>query len=105
MVVKLYRVIWDNRAKESLKAITLFINEESPTAAKKVRKELLKLTASLKKMPERFSIEPYLEHKGYEYRSVTKWSYKIIYRVSEKEVRILEIVHTNRNTTVVEDIE
>ena len=45
--MKLYRVIWDNKAKESLKAITLFIKEESPTAAKKVKTELLKLTASL----------------------------------------------------------
>jgi len=47
--MKLYRVIWDTRAKESLKAIVLYIKEESPTAAKKVRSELLKLTASLKK--------------------------------------------------------
>ena len=102
--MKAYRVIWDSRAKESLKAITLFIKEESPAAARKVRIELLKLTASLKKTPERFSTEPYLEHKGNQYRSVAKWSYKIIYRVCEQEVRILEIVHTSRNTTVIEDI-
>jgi len=102
--MKLYRVVWDARAKESLRAITLYIKEESPVAAKKVRKELLRLTASLKKMPERFSIEPYLENKGNEYRSVAKWSYKIIYRVGEEEVRILEIVHTRRNTTVIEDV-
>lgn len=102
--MKLYRVIWDSRAKESLKDITLYIKAESPTAARKVRIELLKLTASLKKMPDRFSTEPYLEHKENEYRSVTKWSYKIIYRVCEKEVRILEIVHTSRNTTVIEGL-
>jgi plasmid stabilization system protein ParE len=101
----LYRVIWDEKAKESLKEITLFIKEESPTAAKKVRTELLKLTASLNKMPERFSVEPYLEHKGKEYRSVVKWSYKIVYRVGEKEVRILEIIHTSRNTMVIENLE
>lgn len=102
--MKQYRVIWDTRARQSLKAITLYIKEESPNAAIKVRKELLKLTASLKKMPERFSSEPYLEQKGNEYRSVTRWSYKIIYRIAENEVRILEIVHTSRNTTVIEDI-
>ncbi len=103
--MKLYRVIWDSKAKEALKAITLFIKEESPTAAKKVRRELLKLTASLKHMPERFSTEPYLEHKGNDYRSISKWSYKIIYRVNENEVRILEIVHTSRNTTIIEAVE
>ena len=62
--MKTYRVIWDRRAKESLKAIILFIKEESPAAARKVMVELLKLTTSLKKMPERFSTEPYLDHKG-----------------------------------------
>jgi plasmid stabilization system protein ParE len=102
--MKSYRVIWDSRAKESLKAITLFIKEESPTAAEKVRIELLKLTASLKRMPERFSTEPYLEYKGNEYRSVPKWSYKIIYRVCEKEVRIIDIIHTRRNATEIEDL-
>jgi len=103
--MKLYRVRWDTNAKASLKAIVHYIKEESPAAAKKVRTGLLKLTASLKKMPERYSLEPYLEHKGNEYRSVAKWSYKIIYRVSDKEVRILEIVHTSRNTTAIEVIQ
>lgn len=103
--MKLYRVIWDKRANESLKAIISYIKEESPTAAKKVRTELLKLTASLDKKPERFSKEPYLEHKGNEYRSIAKWSFKIIYRVSENEVRILEIFHTSRSTAVIEDVE
>lgn len=102
--MKLYRVIWDSRAKESLKAITQYIKEESPATAKRVRKELLKLTASLKEMPERFSSEPYLENKGNEYRSIAKWSYKVIYKVDENEIRILEIVHTSRNTTVIEEI-
>ncbi len=62
--MKSYRVAWDTRAKESLKDITLFIKEESPGVARKVRMELLKLTASLKRMPERFSTEPYLDLKG-----------------------------------------
>lgn len=68
--MKVYQVVWDSKAKESLKAIVLFIREESPSAAKKVRVELLKLAASLRHMPERFSSEPYLDHKGKSYRSI-----------------------------------
>ena len=56
-------------------------------------------------MPERFSVEPYLAHKGNEFRSVTKWSYKIVYRIKEHEVRILEIIHTGRNTSAIEGIQ
>ncbi len=100
-----YQVIWDEKAKESLKEITLYIKEESPTAAKKVRIEILQLAASLATLANRFPIEPYLENKGNEYRSVTIWSYKLIYRVGENEVRILEIIHTSRNTTVIEQID
>jgi plasmid stabilization system protein ParE len=103
--MKSYQIIWDVKARESLKEITLYIKEESPTAAKKVRTEILKLAASLATLPDRFSTEPYLENKGKEYRSVTIWSYKIIYRVGENEVRILEIIHTSRNTTVIEEID
>ena len=62
------------------------------------------MTASLKEMLERFSTEPYLENKGNEYRSIAKWSYKVIYKVDENEIWILEIVHTGRNTTVIEEI-
>ncbi|TKB98849.1 type II toxin-antitoxin system RelE/ParE family toxin [Pedobacter cryophilus] len=55
-------------------------------------------------MPERFSTEKYLSKKGKEYHSVTKWSYKIIYRIMDKEVRILAIIHTKRNSSVIENI-
>jgi plasmid stabilization system protein ParE len=103
--MKNYQVVWDNRAKESLRAILHYIQEESPSAGRKVRVGILKLTASLKKMPERFSVEFYLQHKGKDYRSVIKWSYKIIYSVSEDQVRIVEIIHTSRNTTAIEAID
>jgi plasmid stabilization system protein ParE len=103
--MKSYSVVWDTVAKESLVEIVKYIKKDSPSAAKKVREELLKLTASLKSMPERFSVESYLAHKGNEFRSVTKWSYKIIYRIKEHEVRILEIIHTSRNTSVIEGIQ
>jgi len=100
----LYQVIWDIKAKQSLKDIFLYLKEESPSAANKVRNELLKLTSSLEKMPERFSSEYYLRDKGNEYHSVTKWSFKIVYRIKDKEVRILDIIHTRRNTAVIEGI-
>jgi plasmid stabilization system protein ParE len=102
--MKTYRVVWDTKAKESLRALVFYISEASPTAARKVKAEILKLTASLKKMPERFSVEKYLSPKGSQYRSVTKWSYKIFYRVTEGEVLILEIIHTRKNITEIEKI-
>ncbi|QEK51915.1 type II toxin-antitoxin system RelE/ParE family toxin [Pedobacter aquae] len=101
----LYQVVWDIKAKESLRAIYLYIKEASPSAAIMVRKEILNLTASLQKMPERFSTETYLKGSNKEFRSVSLWSYKIIYRIHEQKVRILDIIHTKRNTALIEKLD
>lgn len=78
---KLYRVILTPAAKKSLRGIIEFIKKDSPTAAVKVRKRLIRLARSLDRLPERFSTEPYLVEKMGNYRSVTLWHYKIVYRV------------------------
>jgi plasmid stabilization system protein ParE len=59
-----YRVLWDNEAKASLKAIVAYIRKDSPAAAQKVKQALLRLAASLKQLPDRFSTEPYLEGRA-----------------------------------------
>jgi addiction module RelE/StbE family toxin len=97
-----YRVVWDIHAKKSLSEIYKYISKDSPAAAVKVRNELLKLAASLQKMPMRFSTEPYSGNRGTEYRSVTKWSYKIIYTITAAEVTILRLVHTSRESSGLE---
>lgn len=52
---------------------------------------------SLDEMPERFSKEEYLKDKAGDYRSVTKWRYKIIYRIDESNVIVLNILHTSHH--------
>lgn len=99
-----YRVLWDNEAKAALKSIIAYIKQDSPAAAQKVKQALLQLAASLEQMPDRFSAEPYLAGKLGNYRSVSKWHYKIIYRVTEQEVLILDIFHTGKNPIEIEDI-
>lgn len=90
-------VKWDIEAKEDLDAIYNYIYEESSQAAKKVKKELVKLAGSLKDYPERYSVEPLLEELIGNYRSAIKWDYKIIYEVTESEVIILCIFHVAQN--------
>ncbi|MGV3503454.1 MAG: type II toxin-antitoxin system RelE/ParE family toxin [Adhaeribacter sp.] len=100
----LYRVLWDNEAKAALKSIIVYIKQDPPAAAQKVKQALLQLAASLEQMPDRFSAEPYLAGKPGNYRSVSKWNYKIIYRVTEQEVLILDIFHTGKNPIEIEEI-
>ena len=88
---------WDRLAKNNLDDIYSFIAEDSVTAARKVKKELVKLTHSLNDFPEKFSIEEYLSGEPENYRSVSKWSYKIIYEVTEEYIIIVDVFHTSQH--------
>jgi plasmid stabilization system protein ParE len=95
MVKKKFPVIWDDLAIKSLKEIYLYIKNDSPKSAVKVKKAIVKLASSLSSSPYRHKVEFVVGNK--EYRSVTIWSYKIIYRVTELDVRIVDVFHTSRN--------
>lgn len=95
MKKKTYRVVIPPTAKESLRDIIEYIKGESPSAAIKVRRKLIETAKSLRQMPERFSKEEYLSEKTGNYRSVTQWHYRIVYKVLEEEVLILRFMHTS----------
>ncbi|HMP99792.1 MAG TPA: type II toxin-antitoxin system RelE/ParE family toxin [Cyclobacteriaceae bacterium] len=94
---KVYRVVVTQSAKNALQDIIDYINKDSPSAALKVRNELIHLISSLNHVPERFSKEIYLANRDGNYRSVTKWSYKIVYRILEEDVVVLSIFHTGQH--------
>lgn len=88
---------WDKEAVENLKDIYDYISVDSVVQAKKVKSELLRLTRTLNDFPEKYSIEPYLADEPGNFRSIAKWSYKIIYEITENEIIILMIFHTKQN--------
>ena len=100
MVKRVLKIVWDEEAVKSLKEIFYFIYKDSPIADKKVKNKIVAIAKSLQKFPEKYSNEFYIEDK--KYRSITVWSYKIIYRVTEKEIRIVMIFHTSRNPTEIQ---
>lgn len=62
-----------------------------------VKRELVKLAHSLNDFPEKFSVEEYLADQPESFRSVSKWSYKIIYEVTEEYIIILDVFHTSQH--------
>ena len=102
---KYYRVVIPPTAKDSLRNIIEYIKKDSPTAAVKVCKKLIESAKSLRELPERFSREEYLSDKPGNYRSVTQWHYKIVYKVLSDEVVILQFIHTSRDPELIRKIE
>ena len=88
---------WDNKAKENLDRVYDFIAEDSVSAARYVKKNLVKLAHSLNDFPEKYSREEYLTNEPENYRSVSKWSYKIIYEVTDECLIIADVFHTSQH--------
>lgn len=88
---------WDRLEKNNLDAIYDYIAEDSVAAARKVKKELVKLAHCLNNFPEKFSIEEYLKDLPGNYSSVSKWSYKIIYEVTDECIIIADVFHTSQH--------
>jgi len=84
-------------AKKNLDDIYNYISKDSLSAARKVKKELVSLAHSLNDFPEKFSVEEFLIGESENYRSVSKWSYKIIYEVTEECIIIVDLFHTSQH--------
>ena len=61
---------WDNKAKENLDRIYDYISQDSVSAARYVKKNLLEFASSLKDFPEKYSSEEFLANEPDNYRSV-----------------------------------
>jgi plasmid stabilization system protein ParE len=88
---------WDRLAKNNLDDIYNYIAEDSVMAARKVKKELVKLAHRLNDFPKKFSVEEYLADEPENYRSVSKWNYKIIYEITEEYIIIVDVFHTSQH--------
>jgi plasmid stabilization system protein ParE len=97
-------ILWDRMAKNHLDIIFNHIAKESIPAAKKVKKELIKLAHSLNDFPEKFPIEEYLADEPEIYRSVHKWNYKIIYEVTDTCIIIADIFQTSQHPSVMKKL-
>ena len=85
------KIIWTQEARVSLKSITAYIRKSSPAAADKVKYAIIDLAESTVDFPDKFHLEPYLLNSQRNIRSVSIWSYKVIYEVTIKEIVIVDV--------------
>ena len=97
-----YDVIWADVAENDLKETIEYIAADSPAAALKTLKQIQQKSSSLYALPERGRIVPELQDQGILlYRELLVPPWRIIYRISEKQVCVLSFLDARRN---VEDI-
>lgn len=94
--MKKYSITINPSAYLKLEEIFDYIALQSPKIALDIIKGIEKQIMSLEKIPERFSIVPEkISYKTYQVRHFFyKKSFRIIYVVSDLEVRILDVRHS-----------
>lgn len=95
MEMKCEKVIISRKAQESIKGIFNHVKRASSLdTAQKVKSTIISECKGLKDFSG-YSKEIYLEDLEGEFRSVTVWDYNIIYSVKDRELRVLNVIHTS----------
>lgn len=93
-----FKVIVSDRSRQMLASHIRFMAQKSPSAARKVKNELMEAIFSLRQMPERF---PFLEAEfippnKYHKMFVQKW-YLILYQIKDQTVYVDYIVDCRKD--------
>lgn len=88
-------VIWSEKSISSIQNIYNYIIEESPQNADLVIDTLFELGEKLNLFPEKNPKEP-LYNSDF-IRFFPKWNFKIVYRIEQKRIYVLDVFSTHRN--------
>ena len=90
------RVRWTERASKDAIGIFDYIADQSLTYAESVYERILARPLQLERFPESGSIVP--EYSRPDIRELFVYSFRIIYRVENNEIRILTVIHGSRQS-------
>ena len=97
-----YDVKWSETSERDLAEIIEYIAGDSPSYAYQIFKEIKRKASRLYTFPDRGRIVPELQEQGITpYRELIVAPWRIIYRISERNVYVLSVLDSRRN---VEDI-
>jgi plasmid stabilization system protein ParE len=96
MVSKKFSIIWDVEAVNDFKSAYQYIKKESPRAAKKVKREIINAVKKIALHPDSHQPDKFKINNTGNYRAFEKYSYRIAYKISEKEIFILRFRHVKR---------
>ncbi len=86
------KVVWSAWALRQVDDIhAWYSTEASPEVADRIVEDILAVTQLLEQFPFGGQVEPWLEHKGMGHRRVVAGNHKVVYRLRQDEVRIVDV--------------
>lgn len=87
---KIRKVVWSQKAINSLKEHYDYIKKDSIVAARKVKAEILLASKNLKINPERYQIDEYYPNNNGNIRRLFRWNFRIIFEITDHQVSIFK---------------
>ena len=92
------KVVWSAWALQQLDEIHAWYSAQaSPAVADRIIEKILSVTRLLEEFPFGGQVEPWLEQQGLGHRRVVVANYKVVYRVYEGEVRIVDVFDSRQD--------
>lgn len=89
-------VIWSIRATQQFRNAYDWIKQDSPANAEKVRTTIVKMIDNLPEHPEKYPPDKFKKNNKGNYRAFEKYSYRVAYKHTEKEIIILRFRHVKQ---------
>ena len=95
----MYNIVYLSDAKNDMIEVVSYIARDNIQAAKRVKEKILKALAGLKQFPQRGKIPADVSLRMLGYRMLVIDNYIAFYMIHKenKQVRIIRILHGNRN--------
>ncbi len=88
-------MIWTESARDGLEEVLSYIAQDSPASARDVAEDFIEAAGSLNTLSERGRVVPELQDPNI--RELLVRSYRLMYEVRGRDVRILALVHQARD--------
>lgn len=88
-------VIWSTPARNDLKQIFEYIAQDSTFYARKVVKNIVEKSMTIKDFPKRGRVVPEINEPNI--REIFIYSYRLMYQITPKNIYILGVIHGKRD--------
>lgn len=90
-------IVWNIKARNELKSIYKYILKDSYQNAVNVRQDIIATVLTLIDHPDKHKSDQYKTNNDGSWRAFEIHDYRISYRVTKSEIRIVRLRHTSRS--------